>query len=244
MTSGRSQASPLTRGQKILIGSVTGVLVLAAVVMIVFSLRRPSVPEFAPTPPAPAALGDSLVGPVTYTVDASNPNRWVFFDFSRGSAVPAPGPEEWDLAFQRFHIIANGGEGFAGRGGMLDLGPVPFDSVAVVPRAGYVVSEAGRDTTNAAMADWYSYSFTSHLMTPRPHTFAVRTADGRHAKLQVVSYYCPGARAGCLTFRYVYQGNGGREMVPGGEGALRRVHDGGRTATAESLKGPVRRPVR
>jgi hypothetical protein len=39
--------------------------------------------------------------------------------------------------------------------------------------------------------------------------YAVRTADGRFAKLQVISYYCTGAIPGCLTFRYVYQGAGG-----------------------------------
>jgi len=38
--------------------------------------------------------------------------------------------------------------------------------------------------------------------------WAVRTADGRYAKLEMVGYYCPGARPGCPTFRYVYQGDG------------------------------------
>lgn len=36
----------------------------------------------------------------------------------------------------------------------------------------------------------------------------MRTADGRYAKLEMVGYYCPGARPGCPTFRYVYQGDG------------------------------------
>ena len=201
----------LTRRQRIVVGAVALLVVAAAVGMVVFSLQRPSVREYLPTPVQPAVVGDSLIGPEIYTVDASSSSDWAYFDFSRGSVVEDPEPGEWDLAFQRFYIVANGGLGFAGRGGLQDLGAVPFDSV--VPPRGYVATEAGRDTTNAATAEWYEYSFTSHLLTPRPRTYAVRTADGRYGKLEVVGYYCPGARPGCLTFRYAYQGDGSRRVA-------------------------------
>ncbi|MDX1567844.1 MAG: HmuY family protein, partial [Longimicrobiales bacterium] len=158
----------LTRKQRWVVAGVTAVLVAAAAGMVVFSLQRPPVQEYLPTTAEPIPVGDSLVGPEIYTVDASSSSEWIFFDFSRGAVVNDPAPGEWDLAFQRFYIVANGGVGFAGRGGLLDLGPVPFDSVKVVPENGYVASEAGRDTTNAATAEWYDYSFTSHLLTPRP----------------------------------------------------------------------------
>jgi hypothetical protein len=49
---------------------------------------------------------------------------------------------------------------------------------------------------------WYTYSWTSHLLTSKGHVYGVRTADGRHATLEIVSYYCPGARPGCVTIRY------------------------------------------
>jgi hypothetical protein len=42
----------------------------------------------------------------------------------------------------------------------------------------------------------------------QPRVWAVRTADGRYAKLEIVGYYCPEAHPGCLTFRYVFQGDG------------------------------------
>jgi hypothetical protein len=41
-----------------------------------------------------------------------------------------------------------------------------------------------------------------HVLRPEPRTFAVRTAAGRHAALEFVSYYCPGAQPGCVTMRY------------------------------------------
>lgn len=111
---------------------------------------------------------------------------------------------DWDLAFRRFHIIANAGPGFPGDGGVIDLGPVAFDSVTSVPAAGYVPTAlAGRDSTNAAIERWYRYGFTSHLLTPLGHVYAVRAADGRHhVRLEILGYYCPGARPGCVTVRW------------------------------------------
>jgi hypothetical protein len=46
------------------------------------------------------------------------------------------------------------------------------------------------------------------VLSPKPHVWAVRTAYGRYAKLEMVGYYCAGARPGCPTFRYVYQSDG------------------------------------
>ncbi|MGD2070409.1 MAG: HmuY family protein [Gemmatimonadota bacterium] len=187
-------------------------LVAVTVLLVSSTLRREEPPSYAPTPARPAEVGDALVRPTVYTVDAREADAWRYFDFSRNSVVDEPGPQEWDLAFQRNRVIANGGDGFAGRGGIADLGTVPFDSVRAVPAEGYVAT--ARDSVNAASEDWYDYSFTSHLLTPRPRTYAVRTADGRYAKLEILAYYCPGAAAGCMTFRYAYQGSGSTSFEP------------------------------
>ncbi|HSR42903.1 MAG TPA: HmuY family protein, partial [Longimicrobiales bacterium] len=56
----------------------------------------------------------------------------------------------------------------------------------------------------------------SHILRPKDRVFAVRTADGRYAKLRILGYYCPGARPGCLAFRYVYQGDGSRRVASAG----------------------------
>jgi hypothetical protein len=42
--------------------------------------------------------------------------------------------------------------------------------------------------------------------------YAVRTADGRYAKVELVNYYCAGVGAACVTFRYAYQGDGSRRL--------------------------------
>lgn len=206
---GRPPPVTFQRLRTVLVPGVLAAAVLGAGVLLVLaSLRRPELPTFAPMALSPAEVGASLAGPLTYTVDAASREAWRAFDFSRGSVVDRPGPLEWDLAFRRHHILANGGPGFAGKGGILDLGAQPFDCVYAVPEAGYMPNRGGRDTLNPAIARWYDYGFFTHLLTPRRHVYAVRTADGRYAKLEILGYYCPGAVAGCLTFRYAYQGDG------------------------------------
>ena len=58
------------------------------------------------------ALGDSIPitqpsAPDTVTLDARNPERWVYFAFTRGVVAP-PDTAGWDLKVQRFQVIASG----------------------------------------------------------------------------------------------------------------------------------------
>jgi hypothetical protein len=175
------------------------IVVAVAGTLVALSLRQPPVPTYAPTPLAPRDVGAALAGPVLYTVDATAPDAWRHFSFRYGSVVDGGG--EWDLAFRRYAIIA-------GRGGIRDLGEARFDDVRTVPADGYQADAAGPDPRNPAIAGWYHYGFFSHVLSPRPHVWAVRTPAGRYAKLQIIGYYCAGSRPGCLTFRYVYQGDG------------------------------------
>ncbi len=60
-------------------------------------------------------------------------------------------------------------------------------------------------TVTPAFAHWYRYDFFAHLLRPPPAgtVYVVHTRSGRSANLEILSYYCPGPEAGCLTFRYV-----------------------------------------
>ena len=191
--------------------TVIGVIVLCAVLFIWTSLERPEVPTFIPTVSMPAEVGTERDAR-TVTVDASDPDIWNFFDFSRGSVVDAPGAEEWDIAFRRFQITVNGGRNLAGKGGAVSLGEMTFEGVSHVPETGYVVAEKN-DSVNAALEDWYDYSMTSHVLQPKQTVYAIRTADGRYAKMEILGYYCAGALPGCATFRYVYQGGGSTDVA-------------------------------
>ncbi|MSR05857.1 MAG: hypothetical protein EXR93_02120 [Gemmatimonadetes bacterium] len=136
----------------------------------------------------------------TVTIDAGAEHRWRFFDFERGLVSDPPDTTGWDIAFQRFHVIPSGE--------IANLGSLAFDSVLQAPDSGYVRTTFGRDTVNAATARWYTYSYFSHLLTPKPDVFALRTREGRLVKLQIFSYYCPGPTPGCVTFRYGWLGAG------------------------------------
>lgn len=185
--------------------AAAGVLTLAAV-LVALTLRPAAVPTYAPTAPAPKEAPRALVGPVLYTVDATAPETWRYFSFRLGSVVEDTG-QGGDLAFRRYAIIAGAGSG------ILDLGEVRFDDVRTVPTEGYRGNEGAGDPRNPAIAGWYSYGFFSHVLSPKPRVWAVRTADGRYAKLEIVGYYCPGSHPGCLTFRYVFQGDGSRSTI-------------------------------
>ena len=189
----------------ILVLVMGGVFVLLIASLVIGSLTTPEFPPYTPTVARPAVVGDSLVGPATYTLDASSTERWSRFDFRRNSAVDS-GP--WDIAFRRFHLITAPG------GGIVDLGPVPFDSVRELPAAGYLPNTQASDTTNPGVGKWYAYSMLSHLLTSKHHVYGVRTATGGHAKLELLAYYCRDVGTACLTFRYAYQGDGTRRVAP------------------------------
>ena len=195
---------------------IIGLLLIAAVVFVASSLRQSTPLTFYPISAVdPQDVGDQLVGPSVITVDG-RVDGFTYFDFSSGSVVESPGSLGWDLAFQRFRILVNGGQDYAGQGGILDLGIASLDSLTAVPVNGYAGNTPGREVSNAATAEWYEYSWTSHVLSPKPNVFAVRTADGRYAVFQILSYYCPTAQAGCTTIRYRYQGAGGAVFGPDG----------------------------
>lgn len=167
--------------------------------LLIGSLAEPEFPPYVPTEAVPLAVGDSLAGPITYTVDASTPDRWRRFDFSRGAVVDSGA---WDIAFRRTHVMAAAGTG------IVDLGLVPFDSVSQLPEAGYLAVRAAGDTSHPAIGKWYDYSYLTHLLRSKGHVYAVRTAAGRYAKFEILNYYCAAVGTGCVTFRYAYQGDG------------------------------------
>ena len=148
----------------------------AAFLLLVASLLIGSFtkPEFPPYELGPHADG-------SYTLDASRGDAWSWWG---------------DLGFRRNHIITAPGAG------ALDLGPVSFDSFRDLPSTGYVATTFAGDTANAGIGKWYDYSMWSHLLTSRHHVYAVRTAAGALAKLEILAYYCRQVGSACYTIRY------------------------------------------
>lgn len=164
----------------------------------------------------------------TVTVDARNSRVWRFFDLERGTVLEPPDTGGWDLAFRRFHIMA--------ADGIRDLATTDFDSVEAVPASGYLPNISRSDTVNPAIARWYSYGILTHLLESRRRVYAVRTREGGYAKLQILSYYCPGARPGCLTFRYYYP------APASGSSVTDRAQPGRRNASGRGSRASNARP--
>ncbi|MFQ5888849.1 MAG: HmuY family protein [Gemmatimonadota bacterium] len=197
-----------------LLGAAALFLLLLAA-LVATSLWRREPPAFPITHRTPQEAGDSL-GRGLVTLDARDRRAWVRFDFSRSAVVESGEPAGWDVAARRHRLIVNGGQGFAGHGGVIEVTGTPYEAVGEAPDEGYTGSRvtAGGDSVNSVFDGWYRYGFFSHLLEPKPATYIVRTADGRYAKLRILSYYCPGAEPGCLTFEYSYQGAGGTRLAP------------------------------
>jgi hypothetical protein len=177
---GRGRRAPLA----LLVGF--GVFLVAMGYLVAASLTRRTAPAYAPTPVGrvrPAAWerhGDTI------TVDARDTERWRYVSLTRGRVLSGPDTAGWEVAARRYNLIANGD--------VVDLGVARFDSVARAPRA--------LEANSSTVGRWYRYSLLTHLLEPTGHVYVVRTTPGRLFKLEIVSYYCPGLTAGCMTIRY------------------------------------------
>jgi hypothetical protein len=169
----------------ILVWVLAGAFLLLVASLVIGSLTTP---EF---PPYPLSTAPSTNG--VYTLDASQGDRWRKFSFAHGSVVDS-GP--WDIAFRRNNVITAPGVG------AMDFGPMRFDSVGVLPAQGYTATRYGRDTANASIGKWYTYSMLSHLLKSKGHVYGVQSPDGRLTKLELLAYYCRDVGAACYTIRY------------------------------------------
>lgn len=170
---------------------------------------------YSPTPPHPHEVGPHLVGPTIYTIDARSHDVWLYFDFSRGAVVPVldPKTDDWDLAFKRYVIRTNGGStNPTGQGGVLSLGNHNLGTVSRVPEQATFVTDIHPinrpHSYSPVFEKWFNYSYLANVLAPKPVAYIVRTQDGKYAKIRLLSYYCTGNIAGCMTFEYVYQGDG------------------------------------
>ena len=182
----------------------------------------PASATYNPTPPRPVETVEQLTEPIVYTVDARSENVWIYFDFSRGAVVPVLDPKEdaWDLAFKRYVMKTNGGRSNPdGQGAVLKLNRRDFAGLSAVP--GDVEFQADVHPKNRlhpfnpVLEKWYNYSYLANVLAPKPEVYVIRTQEGKYAKVRMLSYYCTGNVAGCMTFEYVYQGDGSMRLADG-----------------------------
>lgn len=145
------------------------------------------------TPTGTVTTRDNGDGTFTMLVDSTNAAAWIYVDFETRAEVPESGP--WDLRYQRFHISTNGG--ISGTGGVeVARLAASFAQVIAAPPAGWVADAPDGADENTVpdyafeQGDgWYDYNPATHVLTPRPLVWVVKTAGGSTIKLAIQRYY-------------------------------------------------------
>jgi len=130
---------------------------------------------------------------------------------------------KWDLAFLSTRILTNGGTSGSGKGGAFiykglfdDIKTIAPDSVFKTDAAPVYAITTGSDK------GWYHYDGQTNLITPiAGRVLVIKTASGKYAKLEILSYYKGGVtlsptasdadkltKQRYYTFRFTYQPNG------------------------------------
>ena len=159
------------------------------------------------------------------SADVMRTGRATYFRFADSSIVTGAdtASDKWDIAFIATRILTNSGvSGATGKGGAMTLTATDFEGLATVPEAGWRTdsSAANLAITASSAKGWYNYDMTTNIISPIPGVvLAVRTGDGKFAKVQILSYYQgapnpPNAMSVSryMAFRYVYQTNGSRTV--------------------------------
>ena len=133
-------------------------------------------------------------GSLLVTLDTRDRHGWSGVDLVSG--LPTAPNVSSDLLVKRYT--------FRAPRGAIDLGDVSLDT-ARVPKGSKWLQDIKVDgeLENPAFARWYEYGRSSHLLTSKEKTYAVRLSDKEGvAFVRIVSYYCAPEGSGCMTLRY------------------------------------------
>jgi hypothetical protein len=145
-------------------------------------------------------------GTYTTVIDSTSMTAWTYADFETGKEVEATAA--WDLRFQRFHVSTNGGVSGTGGVQVAAVTGTTFAAVSAAPATGYLsdIADANGDQIPDYAFDqgdsWYAYDDQSHLLTPRPLVWVVKTAGGSTLKLEILKYYDTAGTSGWFSLHW------------------------------------------
>ena len=134
----------------------------------------------------------------TAIVDASDDESWVRLSFDAGVVTIADPTTDlgWDIAFRRTQIATHSGTSGEGSGGAADTELTELTAVTELPESFAVDEElplpgppgSGTYSGNPALATWYDYDPTTHVVSARDTVFVIRGADGEPVALRIAAY--------------------------------------------------------
>ncbi|MEQ8425687.1 MAG: HmuY family protein [Cyclobacteriaceae bacterium] len=152
--------------------------------------------------------------------------KFKLFSFESGGVVANSdsATSNWDLGFRGTTIIVNGGTSGPGTAQAQVLTGI-FDELLEAPETGYFFDSAPTYAIPTGSGNgWYNATgggpTSPTVVTPiAGRVIVVKTANGRYAKVEILSYYkdAPASPTGTeparyYTFRYVYQPNDTRKF--------------------------------
>ncbi len=147
-----------------------------------------------------SAQNDEALSPIVESetkkleLDATSRSEWIGLDLDQGVVISVqdlPNNGTWDLAFKRTSIKMNG-EAVA-----MQVVSQDFSALSLAPKEGYASDKPSSDpaapeTSGLAFhaePAWYSYDITTHAVSSRGLTYAIKSNEGRFFKLKILDYY-------------------------------------------------------
>lgn len=149
--------------------------------------------------------------------------KFTLFSFASGKVIANAdsASNKWDIGFRATRIIFNGGISGPGQAAA-SLQTGLFDDMKTVSDTVNLKSDNAQTLALSPSSGkgWYNYNPTTNIISSIPgRVVLLRTADGKFAKMEILSYYkdaptTPDASSPSryYTFRYVYQPDGSRKL--------------------------------
>ncbi len=153
-------------------------------------------------------------------------NKYTFFSFKMGAIVANAdsASAKWDVGFNGTKIIVNSGTSGPGTTAAQVVSGI-FTDLTTAPDAGYLTDNklavpASYAIKRGSGNGWYNYDAATNIISPiAGRVIVLQTADGKYAKMEIISYYkdAPIAPTSSTvdryyTFRYVYQPDGTKKL--------------------------------
>ena len=166
-----------------------------------------------PCPPEVAVITTSSEGQnLTVRAGACLQDQWLYFDLDTHAEVfpeTVANDPTWDLAFQRFKILTNGGVTGSGAVAVARIASADYDAMSEAPMQRYMEdSEDSDDDGDAAdnpfieSTNWYDYDREDHTLSPADFVYVVRSTEGAYFKLKMTGYYDEAGTSGYPAFQY------------------------------------------
>ena len=163
-----------------------------------------------PTPPPPTLdtgpfdTAEPLPIDGQLVVDATSYEAWASIELD---GIPHVSETEgWDLRVKRFEIELNGGVSGSEDVEVAFVAGSTLEELTETPAAPFVTDQPDGDDEDdlpdRAFDSWYDYDSDTHVLTPVPGVWIVRTSEGAYTALAIEDYYDDVGTSGVMTWSW------------------------------------------